>query len=1439
MRLRLWRAARAVLVSTLCISGGATVSAQGPDVIVGELPSTTKWGNLGTVYAYSVGTTSCNIGDQVLLWISSTNQHPVITQNLFRLANNRFEQIGQGWLKHGFCALSGTVCSPACQATGCETLGINCSDPYSASLNGSQSGLGPKSEVNAATGVFPYPFTGQGTTGNVLFKRIQTDSSLLTTPGALYFVSSHYVTPDEPAFGTHLNNEAYRRVLVSGSFDLNTTGITEREKYAIEAWVDQDPSVTMTIVDVASDGRFIVCAKAVPDGANWRYEYAIQNYNSHRSGASLSIPLPVGATASNIGFHDIDYHSGEIYSNTDWTGTSSASAVTWTSPQTFSQNQNTNALRFDTVYSFWFTSPSPPTSGTATLGLFRPGTPSQMLFTTVVPGDSSSPPTNNNCANALVAGAGATPFNTTNATTDGPFDSLCGMTIGQDVWYRYTAPCDGTATVSLCGSSFDTRLAIYAGGCPGAASIACNDNFCSTQSEVSFAVGASLEYWIRIGGAATATGSGTMVITPPDCTPPGAGNDNCVDAIAVADGVPVDGSTTTATDDGTASCGSSASTPDVWYKYTPATSATVTVSTCNDANYDTVLAVFNGCGGTQVGCLDDTAGCAGLTTILSVSMTAATTYWIRVAGYNGAVGDFTLTVTGGGGGVAPTNDDCQDRIGLGLGATPFSTVGATTDGPTHAACLAAGSDQITTDIWYNFPSGFNGTLTVATCGSTFDTKVAVYDDAGCADFEARLLACNDDSCALQSQVTVTVVTGQNYTLRVGGFNGATGSGTVTLTGAPSCTSPSFSAHPASTASCVGSTIVLSATVTGTTPISYQWRKNGAPISGATAASLTLTSITTTTAGNYDLQATNACGTATSNVAVVTVLTAPTIGTQPLSQSGCEGGSITLTVGASGSAPLSYQWRRNGTPISGATASSLVLSPLTPTSAGNYTVVVTNSCSSLTSATALVTVTALPQIVVQPASQSGCVGTSLTLSVSATGATSYQWRKNGASIVGATSASLLLASLSATSAGNYDVLVSNSCGSIPSATAVVTVLTTPSITANPQPASACPGASVVLSVTATGATSFQWRKNSVAIVGATSSALVLSSLAAADAGSYDVLVTNSCGTTTSSAAQVTVLSPTTITQNPSAQLVCLGSGASFTVGATGAGALSYQWRRNGIDVAGATQSTYSIASVSAVHAGNYDAIVTGGCGSATSASATLTIASAPTILSNPASQSVCQGFAVGFTVVAQGTGTLSYQWYLNGGAIGGATAATYSIASAQLAQSGGYHAVVTNSCGSTSSATATLTITPLAACDCNSNGVLDGDEILGGAALDCNSNGVPDECDISSGTSADANSNGVPDECELSGFTRGDVNADGVVNIADAIFSLNYQFGSGAVPSCLDSADINDDALINIGDVVYLLAWQFNDGPDPLPPFGACGSDPSADTFDCASYDACP
>jgi hypothetical protein len=258
----------------------------------------------------------------------------------------------------------------------------------------------------------------------------------------------------------------------------------------------------------------------------------------------------------------------------------------------------------------------------------------------------------------------------------------------------------------------------------------------------------------------------------------------------VADGGVYTGSTTLATNDGTATCGSSSTSRDVWFRYRPQTSGVVVFDTCGSL-FNTVLSVRSGsCTGSQITCNDNSSVCgAGSTNSrLQITAQAGNLYYVRLAGFNNAAGEYTFRVVGGGGLVPPSNDTCATRVNAVLGANNFSTVDATTDGPTHASCSFSGNNQITNDIWYSFTAATSGTMTVATCGASFDSKLAVYSGTGCSNFESRLVACNDSGCADDASVSIPVTAGQSFTFRVGGFNGAWGTGVLNVGIAvpPSC-----------------------------------------------------------------------------------------------------------------------------------------------------------------------------------------------------------------------------------------------------------------------------------------------------------------------------------------------------------------------------------------------------------------------------------------------------------------------------------------------------------------------------------------------------------------------------------------------------------------------------------------------------------------------------
>jgi hypothetical protein len=359
--------------------------------------------------------------------------------------------------------------------------------------------------------------------------------------------------------------------------------------------------------------------------------------------------------------------------------------------------------------------------------------------------------------------------------------------------------------------------------------------------------------------------------------------------------------------------------------------------------------------------------------------------------------------------------------------------------------------------------------------------------------------------------------------------------------------PAIMAQPASQIVTAGQTATFSVSASGTAPFSYQWLKNNASIGGATAASYTTpATITGDSGAKFDVIVSNSAGSTTSAVATLTVNAAavePTITTQPANQTVNVGQTATFSVAATGTAPLSYQWQKNSANISGATAASYTTPATATTDNGTkFDVIVSNTAGSQTSTMATLTVNAAavaPTITTQPANQTVTVGQTATFSVTATGTAplSYQWQKNSANISGATAASYTTPATATTDNGaKFDVIVSNTIGSQTSTMATLTVnavAVAPTITAQPANQTVNVGQTATFSVAATGTAplSYQWQKNSANISGATAASYTTPATATTDNGAkFDVIVSNTIGSQTSTMATLTVNAVTTSTIN---------------------------------------------------------------------------------------------------------------------------------------------------------------------------------------------------------------------------------------------------------------------------------------------------------------------
>jgi uncharacterized protein YpmS len=322
-------------------------------------------------------------------------------------------------------------------------------------------------------------------------------------------------------------------------------------------------------------------------------------------------------------------------------------------------------------------------------------------------------------------------------------------------------------------------------------------------------------------------------------------------------------------------------------------------------------------------------------------------------------------------------------------------------------------------------------------------------------------------------------------------------------------------QPASQGVVLGQGASFSVVAGGTAPFSYQWIFNGNSLPGATSSTLTLTSVQTNEGGNYSVLVGNAYGSVTSSNATLAVYVPPTITTQPQNQSVGQGTNASFPVVASGSTPLSYQWSFNGAALSGATTSTLTITNAQTTNAGSYTVAVTNSWGSISSAVAVLTVYVPPTITTQPLSQAVVQGHVASFSVGAIGTANlnYQWYCNGSSLGGgATSSTLMLNAVGTNNAGSYTVVVTNTWSTVTSAVATLTVYVPPTMNPQPQNQAVVQGQTASFSIGANGTVpfSYQWNQNGAAVPGATNAALTLTNVQTTQAGSYTVAVTNNGG-----------------------------------------------------------------------------------------------------------------------------------------------------------------------------------------------------------------------------------------------------------------------------------------------------------------------------------------
>ncbi len=391
-------------------------------------------------------------------------------------------------------------------------------------------------------------------------------------------------------------------------------------------------------------------------------------------------------------------------------------------------------------------------------------------------------PANDLCGDAISIDCGTTVSGTTvTATVDNV--GTCGTSnTAPGVWYSFVAP-GNEITASLCDQAdFDTKIGIFSGSCGSLSCVGGNDDGsgCSGfTSEVTVSTTPGTTYFILVHGFSSSTGDFDLTLTcagPPPTEPPV--NDLCANAISMDCGETVSGTTQLATFDNVGTCTISNTSPGVWYTFV-ATGPDATISTCNQASFDTKLSVFSGsCGSLScVGGNDDGSGCSGFSSRLTVATTIGQTYWVLVHGFSASTGDFDLTITcSPPPPPPPANDACSGAIFVECG----QTVSGTTDNANINVIGSCGVSVTAPDVWYTFVAEAS-TATVSTCDQAdYDTKISVFSG------NCGALLCiggNDDGpgCSgFTSEFEFSTTPGETYFVLVHGFGSSTGDFDLTI-----------------------------------------------------------------------------------------------------------------------------------------------------------------------------------------------------------------------------------------------------------------------------------------------------------------------------------------------------------------------------------------------------------------------------------------------------------------------------------------------------------------------------------------------------------------------------------------------------------------------------------------------------------------------------------
>ncbi len=739
------------------------------------------------------------------------------------------------------------------------------------------------------------------------------------------------------------------------------------------------------------------------------------------------------------------------------------------------------------------------------------------------------------------------------------------------------------------------------------------------------------------------------------------------------------------------------------------TNATYTTTTAgNGDSYTVTMTSSSACASPA------TATSSPIVMTVNATVTPAVSIAASPSGAICAGTSVTFTATPTNGGTTPTYQWKKGGVAISgeTNATYTTTTAANGDSYTvtmtsNAACVSPASATSTAIVMTVNAAVIPSVSTVvspagAICAGTSVTFTATPTNGGAAPtYQWKKGGVNISGETNATYTTAAAANGDSYTVTITSnatcASPTTATSTAIVMTVTSTVTPSvsISVTPSNTI-CVNSSITFTATPTsgGTTP-TYQWKKGGINISGATNSTYT-----TTTAANgdsYTVTMTSNAGcaspaTATSNAIVMTVNPAltPSVSASANNSTICTGTSITFTASpTNGGAAPTYKWKLGSSYITGATNATYVTTTAADNDSYSVEMVSNAACASTTpvvSNSVVITITASPTPAVAITAAPGnsiCTGTSTTFTaaVSNGGTPTYKWKKGTSYISGATNDTYTSTSIANGDVYSVEIVSSLSCVTTPNATSnsiTMTVNTpvTPSVSITSTGSTICSGASVLFTATPVngGTPTYKWKLGSSYITGATNATYTTTSAANGDSYSVEMTSTAVCATpatVTSTAIVMTVNSnlsaSVSITANNTS--VCAGTNIIFTATPTNGGTTpTYKWKLGSAYITSATNATFS--TTSAANNDSYSVEMTSNAVCATPATSTsnpivvtVNTGGIPTITVTASNTTICDGTSITFTSTQTGGGTPSYKWKLGTSYITGETNSTYTTTTA--------------------------------------------------------------------------------------------------------------------------------------------------------------------------------